>query len=108
MPRRSHSVSQCALNTTIPFGLYFCNKAGQKSLRNKARLPLGPMAANTSSEREVESEKASIGDPWAKKNAGILSGMAGSASRASCHFSRVLGPRDREMFAMAESKGDVG
>jgi hypothetical protein len=43
-PKRCSEDSQCALKTTIPFGVYFFNKAGPKSSRKAARGPFGPEA----------------------------------------------------------------
>ena len=85
IPCRSLLVSQCALKTTIPLGEYFLRRVGPKSFRNPYRGPPTPWY------RAIASicggfGVASKGDPWAKKKAGMFSGVAGNDSKASRHL----------------------
>ena len=92
-PSLSFPVSQCALNTRIPFGLYFSNNEGPKSARKRASGPLGPCESpmGLPRKRSESSGICSIGEPCPKKNAGIFSGVDGSASRAAFHSASVFG-----------------
>lgn len=89
-PSLTPSVSQCALNTKIPFGLYFSNNAGPKSAKKRARGPLGPCESPIGLRRKW-SGICSMGDPCPKKNAGIFSGVDGNSARAARHSASVRG-----------------
>lgn len=95
IPRRSPDVSQWALKTTIPLGLYLDSKAGPKSLRNLASSPRGPwyfiISAGILPPVASSTGMANMGEPWPKKNAGIFSGVPGSSSRALRHSDWDLG-----------------
>lgn len=94
-PSCSPSVSQCALKTRMPFGLYLASNAGPKSRRKLATgLSLPPCwrsARIWGFWLAGSLENMRMGEPWAKKKAGMWSGDPGRVARRSCQAGRVSG-----------------